>query len=478
MKRFTLITFTIFTSLYSFTQDPLNISWIENNLMNKIQIDDETSKTYTILEKMEAYNIPGISIAIAKEGKLVYAKGFGIANSTAKTNVNAKTLFQAASISKPITALAILKLVEQGKVDLDTDVNKYLKPWKVEKNDYTVVEKVTLRRLLTHTAGITVHGFPGYSSRDEIPTTIEILEGQGNTPVITVDTIPGSIWRYSGGGYTIIQQIIKDVSGQELSQFMADHIFPVLGMKDSFFATSLENSNHKNISCAYDSKGKLYKGNWYNYPEHAAAGLWTTPSDLIKYCLHIQANYKESNGILPSNLIQEMLTPHDNNWGLGPALININDELLFGHSGKNVGFTNNMYAFIEKGDAIVVLTNGDNGNRIIEDIVRATSNFYNWNLSNYSKVQPIEVSNNSLQKLTGKYSYTMNNREYFIKVKLKNNQLILFDPNMDDPLYLTPIAPWAFVSIKSGVYIDFTLDQNEQPINLIWDKKWIIDKNK
>ncbi|MFT4600375.1 MAG: CubicO group peptidase (beta-lactamase class C family) [Arenicella sp.] len=474
MNKILLIATSLFASLYSYSQHKKDISWVENNITSKVHIEGERPTNYSILQKMEEYSVPGISIAIAKDGKLVYAKGFGIANSKTGSSVDSNTLFQAASISKPLAALSILKLVEKGKIDLDVDVNTYLKAWKIPENKHTIDEKVTLRRILNHTAGITVHGFPGYKPTDVFPSTIDVLKGKGNTPVITVDTIPGSIWRYSGGGYTIIQQIVKDVSGFELDEYMEKYIFLEIGMIESSFEQPIDESKSKIVSGAYDEKGKLYKGVWHNYPEIAAAGLWTTPSDLIKYCIHIQNIFnRNKEGVLTQETVTEMLTPHKNNWGLGPSLTNDGDSLRFGHGGKNAGFTNNMTAFVHKGDAIVVMTNGDNGRSIIDDVFRAVSTFYAWNIANYVTVNPISIDKKELVKFTGKYSYPENGKRVFLNVKLKNGQLVMKDPAVPDPILLTCLSPSEFIDLDRGITIDFRTNEDGKVIDFLWNKKWV-----
>jgi CubicO group peptidase (beta-lactamase class C family) len=477
MYKTILVTITTLVLLVSYSQEDKGISSIENNLTNKIHIKGAIPKTYSILQKMEEYKIPGVSIAIARKGQLVYAKGFGIANSNSGSKVNENTLFQAASISKPLAALSVLKLVDEGKVDLDTDVNTYLKEWKVPENRFTKDENVTLRRILTHTAGITVHGFRGYKPKEDFPSTIDVLNGLGNSPLITVDTIPGSIWRYSGGGYTIMQQLIKDVSGIELDEYMDKYIFPEIVMHASSFQQPIEETKAIIASGAYDEKGKLIKGMWHNYPEIAAAGLWTTPTDLIKYCLYIQKVYSgKIEGVLTKEVVTKMLTPNKNGWGLGPVLKNEGDSLLFGHSGKNKGFTNILRAFANKGDAIVVMTNGDNGGRIIDDIIRAVSTYYSWGISKQITVIPVSIDEKELAKLTGKYYYMQGGQREYIKAKLKKGHIVLTDPQAANDFTLTPISKFDFIDLENGITIDFRTNENGEIIDFLWNKKWAIIK--
>ena len=232
------------------------INAIENGLRPPIHIKDGLIKTFNLLERMEHYKVPGVSIAIVENGKIKWAKGYGIANTESGSKVDTNTLFQAGSISKPVAALSALKLVEEGKIDLDQDVNSYLNDWKIPENKFTQEEKVTLRRLLTHTAGMTVHGFPGYKQTDTFPSITQVLNGVGNTAKIFVDTIPGSIWRYSGGGYTVMQKMVEDISGLPLDVYMLKNILQPIGMWNSTYKQPLKTEDHTNISAAYDGDGK------------------------------------------------------------------------------------------------------------------------------------------------------------------------------------------------------------------------------
>jgi len=479
MLKTLFLSLTLSTALLSYAQDANDISWVMDHLKNRVQVEGQTSKTYTVLQRMELYNIPGVSIAIARDGKLVYAKGFGTANSATGTEVTTSTLFQAASISKPLAALAVLKLVDEGKIDLDADVNTYLTSWKIPENEFTKDEKVTLRRILSHTAGINVHGFPGYKPKDDFPSTLDVLTGKGNTPAVTVDTIPGAMWRYSGGGYTVMQQIVKDVSGLELDEYMEQFILPELGMTGSTFQQPIDAAKAALASGAYTRKGKLYKGVWHNYPEIAAAGLWTTPSELIAYCFHIQNSYSgKIEGVVSKELVTEMLTPVKNNWGLGPELTNEGDSLRFGHGGKNAGFTNTMIAFAHKGDALVIMTNGDSGSLLFGEITRAVSAFYGWNISNFIKVKPIEIDEKELSQFTGEYSFMQNGKRIAVKAKLKNGELTLKVPAFSIELHLTPLSATEFIDLENGTTIDFTINEAGEVTEFLRNKQWVSVKDK
>ena len=438
------------------TQIQSEINAIENSLIKNIQIKDSI-KEFNILERMEFYKVPGVSIAVVENGKIKWAKGYGYANTETGTKVNANTLFQAGSISKPLSALAALKLFEDDSLDLNKNVNDYLKNWQIPENKFTKTKKITLEKLLTHTAGMTVHGFPGYKQTDDFPEIIDVLNGKGNTPKIVVDTIPGSIWRYSGGGYTVMEKVIEDVSGLSFDEYMSKNILLPIGMKNSTYQQPIPKIWQNNISAAYDGNGKLIKGLWNNYPEQAAAGLWTTASDLALYCIEIQDIIQgKKDGILTKKTVDRMLTKHKNDWGLGPSLENEKDTLIFGHGGKNAGFTNDLKSYAYKGNAVVVMTNADNGGELISEIKNAVSKFYNWSISQPKTIEVIELSSVDLKQYLGKYE--LKEQNLILEVQFKGNQLVITNTPIGN-LILLPMTNIKFINLESGTVIEFLVNK-------------------
>lgn len=455
------------------------IEAIENGLIKAIRVKGKTPETYNIMARMKAHNIPGASIAIILDGKIQWAKGYGIANTENGKPVDTTTLFQAGSISKPLAALAALHLVQQGHLDLDVDINNYLKSWALPDSEFTSTEKVTLRRLLTHTAGMTVHGFPGYAETDTFPSINNVLNGKGNTPPVFVDTIPGSIWRYSGGGYTVMEKIVEDRSEMPLEEYMGKNILPALKMSHSTYDQPLPKNLHQNASAAYFGDGKIIPGLWHNYPEQAAAGLWTTPNDLAKYLIEIHKIYTgHKNGVLSKDMVTKMLTKHKNDWGLGPSLRWANDSLIFGHGGKNAGFTNDMFAFAKSGNGVVVMTSADNGGKLIGEILRAVSKQYEWGTHVSEEVEIIKMTDEDLQPYIGKYLLNFQVPEigdYFIDVTLKDGKLEVNDINNGDTNSFTPRKDLKFIDLDKGDQIEIKTNDSGE-ISFQWNKRYTFNK--
>jgi CubicO group peptidase (beta-lactamase class C family) len=334
-----------------------------------------------IHEQMKKRNIAGLSLAVIDGGKIVKARGYGFTELGGSTPVTTETLFQAGSISKPVSALGALLLVEKGKLSLDEDVNRKLKSWKVPENDFTKRTPVTLRTLLTHTAGLTVHGFPGYAVSAGKPTLVQVLNGErpANTPAIRVDIPVGSKWRYSGGGYTVMQQLVQDVTGQPFPDYMRSAVLSKLGMTASTFEQPLPPPKRALAATGYYPGGRAVPEKWHVYPEMAAAGLWTTASDLARYAIGVQSAYAGKPGsILSRETARAMLSLQAENWGLGPSVEGAGSGLRFSHGGRDEGFDAHFVAYAETGQGAAVMINANDNSPVLARILELVAKEYGW----------------------------------------------------------------------------------------------------
>ncbi len=332
---------------------------------------------------MEKRDVPGVSIAVIDGGAIVRAQGYGVVEAGLSEEVSPGTLFQAASVSKPVAALGALRLVESGALTLDTNVNDALTGWKVPDNDFTAEEKVTLRRLLSHSAGLTVHGFPGYASERVAATVGEILDGKppANTAAVRVDFVPGSRNRYSGGGYTVLQQLMTDVTGEAFPAYMRSRVLAPLQMSASTYEQPLPAMLARRAASAHASRkpARAISGRWHVYPEMAAAGLWTTPGDLARFVLAIQEAYAGREGaLLGQGLAAHMLTPQSGNFGLGLVLTGQGAARRFEHGGRNEGFDCHLTGYVEGGRGAVVMINANENSGMILRIIEAIADQYGW----------------------------------------------------------------------------------------------------
>ena len=336
---------------------------------------------------MEIFKVPGLSVAVIENYKIAWAKAYGVTEIGGTTRVTTKTLFQAGSISKAVAATGTLYLVEQGKLSLDEDVNKKLVTWKVPENEFTREQKVTLRRLLSHSAGLTVHSFPGYATDKPIPTLVQIFNGEkpANTAPIRVDFVPGTMFRYSGGGVTIEQQVVIDVTGMPFPQFMQKTVLDKIGMTDSTYEQPLPPARASFAATGMYANGTPVRGKWHIYPEMAAAGLWTTPTDLAKFAIEIALSKQgKANHVLSQKMTQAMLTsqPHSvSEWGpvgLGFFLGDSKNPDQFGHTGADEGFQADLIMFGDSGHGIAIMGNSDNFGHVASFVENSVAKEYGW----------------------------------------------------------------------------------------------------
>ncbi|MEM1408977.1 MAG: serine hydrolase domain-containing protein [Bacteroidota bacterium] len=329
-------------------------------------------KNYTLAERMEHYGVAGVSIAVVRDGALSWARGYGYLQKGKPEKVNTETVFSVGSISKVGTAATILHLVDRGDLDLDADVNTYLSQWKVPENKYTKNQSVTLRHIMSHTAGLTVHGFADFLPDEKLPNTVEILKGTSpakNSPVLV--NIPiGSQFRYSGGGTQVLQLIIEEMRNAEFPQATQALLFEPLNMNRSTYENPLPEA-HGNIAKAHDRRGKpvaLPRG-YQAMPEMAASGLWTTPSDLTKLIIALMESYHSRGGFLSQSTTKDMMTkvlPSD--YGLGPELEGAGSSKSFSHGGANDSYRAFFRGYLETKNGFVILTNGNRGSELIREI--------------------------------------------------------------------------------------------------------------
>jgi CubicO group peptidase (beta-lactamase class C family) len=326
---------------------------------------------------LETNHLAGLSLVVIQSNQIVKAAGYGFAEKESRTPVTTNTLFEAGSISKPLATLGALHLVDLGKLALDEDVNAKLRSWKVPENKFTKNEKVTLRRILSHNAGLTVHGFRGYAFDETVPTLLQVLDGRSpaNNSPIRVNLIPGAKVRYSGGGFTVMQELVMDVSGQPFSQYLNTCVLQPLGMTNSTFEQPIRDAKAAAAAHGYYANGSPVKHGWHAYPEIAAAGLWTTPSDLARYVIAVQQSFAgKCAPVISQSLTREMLTPQKENVGLGLML----SHHYFAHEGRNEGFDALLIGNTETGSGLVLMVNANDDTGVLQSLKKFIAREYRW----------------------------------------------------------------------------------------------------
>ena len=382
------------------------IARVEQGLTTRIVVKSATRQKMSLLERMAYHHVPAVSIALINNGRVEWARAYGVAVAGGTQPVNPRTLFQAGSVSKSITAIGALQLVEQGRLSLDREANRQLTSWKIPDNVFTRQRPVTLRMLLNHSAGTTVHGYDGYARGAPLPTLLQELDGivPANADPVRVDVLPGSLWRYSGGGYTVIQQMMEDASGQSFSALIGHGVLEPLGMADSTFAAPLPPAREGNAASGHDGQGHAIDGGWHNYPESAPAGLWSTPRDLAQVVLAVQqASAGRTGAILSPETTRTMLTRGLGEYGLGFFVQDLGDRTSFSHSGGVAGFRAQLYGYTGTGQGVVVMTNSDSGAALIDEILCSIAAEYGWPEFKVVEKTPGAVDVAANRQATGDY---------------------------------------------------------------------------
>ncbi len=387
-------------------QSPIQprITQIEKGLLSAVLV--KGAPAWTIQERMKFYKVPGVSIAVIKDFKVDWAKSYGVKDNETNEPVTTETLFQAGSISKPVAAMAALKRVEQGKITLDQNINEKLTSWKLPDNEFTAKKKVTLANLLSHTGGLTVHGFPGYAVGEKLPTLPQVLDGDApaNTAAVRVNMEPSTKFRYSGGGTTIAQLAIMDIEKKPFPQIAQETVLGPLKMTSSTYEQPLPDATRKKAATGYRNNGKEVEGKIHIYPEMAAAGLWTTPTDLAKFAIEVQLSLTgKSNKVLAKETVTKMVTPFvSDNVGMGFFVEKHGQATYFGHGGADEGFRAQLLVHRDKGYGAVVMVNSDNG-EIMSEIIRAIAKEYQWEDYLPQPLETVAVDPARLDDYTGRF---------------------------------------------------------------------------
>jgi CubicO group peptidase (beta-lactamase class C family) len=356
------------------------IERIEKGLLPAVIIRSDAP--WKIEDRMQHYGVPGLAVAVVEDFEIAWVKGYGVVDADKGGPVTEETLFQAASISKPMTGVVALRFAEHGILDLDEDVNVKLTSWKVPENEFTREQKVTIRRLLNHTAGTTVSGFRGYAKDEPVPTILDVLDGRppSNSDSIRVDKMPGESFRYSGGGTTILQLLVEDVTGRGLPDLADEFVFAPLGMEHSSFEKPLPADLEARTSKGHLTDGTVITGYTFLQGGSSCCGLWTTPADLARFGIELSRAYRgESDRIISQRSASLMVSPTSaGNVGLGMFIEQKEGEIYFQHGGGNVGFKCQLIMHREGGYGAAIMTNGDRGSRLCQEILLAIANEYGW----------------------------------------------------------------------------------------------------
>ena len=486
MKQIALIILTIFVG-HVFAQNtslPYRIKEVENNLIPFVPV--KGFEGWNIIDRMRYYKVPGVTIAVIKDFKIDWAKGYGLADTLKKIPVTTETMFSAGSISKFLMAVTALKMVESNQIELERPINNYLNSWKIEENDFTRKTPITLRLLLSHSAGTSQSSYFGFTPTQPLPTIVEILNGAkiSETRPVVVNSEPNKEFRYSGGGSMIAQMALMDISKLSFSDLTQQILFDKLGMRNSTFEQPIPEKFVKQSSWAYSS-ASWFKGMPYVYPQQAAAGLYTTPTDLAKFFIDVQKSYIGKGRVLSKATAKQMLSPQQNvsdgsykeQIGIGPFLIQRTDNkdpdgVYFEFTGVNAGFLAYGIASVTNGNGVIIMLNsGDNVNGLGKEIRRAVAKVYDWTNFLPTEIQPISLTDTELDKFVGRYRmatdevlYLRREKNYLVENINEGNDIYCFPISKDTIVFTDYNIKGFFVRNDKGEIIGLQNIYQEKPM--------------
>ncbi|MFQ6108609.1 MAG: serine hydrolase [Candidatus Aminicenantales bacterium] len=440
---------------------------VEKGLIKAVVFESKKMEKMRLADRMAYYRVPGVSLAVVDKHKIEWAKGYGVQEAGKEHPVTVHSLFQTGALSQSLSSLAALYLVGRGDIVLDGDVNKALRSWKIPQNRLTSQRNVTLRHLLSHSAGLVPLLFKGYAQDDPIPKLIQVLNGEDPadfSPVL-VDSLPGSTVRYSEAGYAVVQQLLVDLEQKPFPEILEEVVLSPLRMSHSSFQDPLPDALREEAVSGHDRQGKPLRGKWQRFPVSAAAGLWTTPSDLALVVIDlIETALGRSQTIIPTQLARTMLTPLEGTYsGLGFSVYDEGDNLHFLQRGEREGFASCVVAYPGRGQGAVIMTNSSNGSFLVDEILRAVSEVYGWPHFKPAVKALYRLQPSVYAQYEGLYEV---NPDYRLKVTHEDYYLVV-QPTGQMPTKFFVESQTTFFSTGPYIHIQFIRDADGRVSGLI-----------
>jgi CubicO group peptidase (beta-lactamase class C family) len=441
---------------------------LEEGIREQVKFLEEPEDFSSITDRMSEYNTPALSLTVINQGAIEWADIYKNANFPEVQNLDCSSIFQAASLSKPVTFLAVLRMHSAGEIDLDKNIQDYLKDYVLPPGKQTADNPVTFRNIFSHTSGITPGGYQGYARNLLVPSDLDILRGSEgvNTPAIEVITTPNETLAYSGGGYTLAELALQDIFSDEFSNIMQKWILEPAGMKHSEFTQPLPVSDSNRVAKGYTALGEVIDGGWRNYPEQAAAGLWSNSVDMAKFLIEIYNAYQGKSSIFSQSDIESIINQERDGSVYGFILNRSGDDIAITHYGGNAGYRTGMTISLTSGNGLAYLINSDNGGALGNELILSASQVYDWQHFKQTNVQRKQVNSKVLKGLSGEYKWN-NQIDLSITFDENKDQISLFFPNGDE-YKLTPINgdELDFINPNTGVQISFIMKDGLQSFTL------------
>lgn len=435
---------------------------VETGLCRRVKIEGRPFEHWTIQERMRYYHVPGVQIAVIDHGRIAWSGSYGVTRAGSPQGVDENTVFQAASVSKVITALTVLSLVDRGSLNLEMPVAPLLKTWHLPDSP----KPVTLRELLSHNAAINwPAGESALLPSQPIPSNLDRLLGRSpalNRPVV-VDGVPGSGFRYSNGGYLILGQIVTDVTGSDFSKSAYLLVLKPLQMSRSTFDVMLAPNVDSNLAYGHANDGTEEPEGW-RIVGMAEGGLWSTAHDLANVVLAIQKSRAGKNGFLSPELAGQMLTLQNQRWGLGVGIGGIGTDTHFEHDGSTPGYKSTLFGYSDRGQGVAILTNGDRGGELIEELEYSVAAAYGWPDFQVTTRRIVPIAPEKLGAYVGQYQMAPG---AFVNVTARAGKLFA-EVRGRDTSELLPDGPDHFF-LLNGPTVQFVRSERGEIEELIFD---------
>lgn len=415
--------------------ESLTIDQLANSLIPRVQIVNDPSY-FNLEDRMNMYDVPGFAMATIQNGAIQSARGYGFARKAEGVKVSEKTVFQAGSISKSITAILVLKLQDEGVLDIDTNVSEYLKSWHLPKSKYLKKNKITLRHLLSHTSGLKAAQRMkldqiGYHHDENAPSLNDILDGKTFLQKVDFDSKPGEVHKYSNQGYNLIQKILEDITGEAFEDLAQRIILEPFDMKESTFETIKQTSENIQYSYSY-RHGEVKPGYWRNLATKCSGGLYATPSDLSRFIIKVARIINGEDLFLSHETSKELMDGEEYN--LGFQLIENKGSKLIAHSGRTSGFFAYMIIDPNTYNGYVMMTNSDDANSLFGEVLRGATHTYDWDFAKPKFIETIEIDKEFEATLLGDYFYKGKEEDETVRIERRNGKLVYYVVE-EDPGY-------------------------------------------
>lgn len=445
---------------------------LENGIRGKVKFINEAETLNSISDKMSEYAIPAMSLAVMQEGQIEWSETYQHAEVAGNQRLDCTSLFQAASLSKPVTCMAAVRMHAAGEIDLDKNIKDYLKSFQLPQGKQTVANPVTFRNIFSHTSGINAGGYQGYNRDLDMPSDPGVLMGNegANSPAIEVVWEPNETLAYSGGGYTLAELALQDIYGAAFSEIMKKWILEPANMENSEFTQPFPASDSNRVAKGHTHSGEVLEGGWRNHPEQAAAGLWSNATDLAKFMAEIYYAYQGKPSIFSQSDVESMIRDERDGHVYGFIVNRTEDDLAITHYGGNAGYRTAMTISLTTGNGLVYLINSDNGGNLGNELLLSAAQVYSWNHFQQTQAHRKEMDTQKLKALVGAYKWN-DQIDLNIGYDEKEKILVLSFPNGDAYKLVHVVGDELdFVHPKTGIEVAFLQEDNFNSFSLYGQK--------